>query len=82
MKYIEELDSGDAFSYKNHIFILTSDFRNSGERKGISLTDGLCRWFNGNTVCELIDLFIIDKNSNIIKVKSDDKDAKKDSNIF
>lgn len=82
MKYVEELTSGDAFSFKDQLFLLTSDFRNNGDRKAIKLDDGLCRWFPANEMCEFVELFILDKNNNIIKVKIQDEKSKENSNIF
>ena len=35
MKYIEELNLGDTFSYKDNIFVLTSDFNLLFDKKSI-----------------------------------------------
>lgn len=82
MKYVEELNSGDAFTFKDQLFILTSDFKNNGSRKAINLNDGMCKWFDANSTCEFIDLFMLDKNNNIIKVKIADEKSKENTNVF
>jgi hypothetical protein len=82
MKYVEELNSGDAFVVKDQSFVLTSDFKNNGARKAINLNDGMCKWFDANCMCEFIDLFMLDKNNNIIKIKTSDDKSKENTNIF
>jgi len=82
MKYIEEIDIGSAFAYQNSIFILTSDFKHNGQRNAIDLSNGLSRWFAGNTICEVIDLFVLDKNNNLIKVKTTHETIIQSQNIL
>ena len=37
MKYIEELNNGDSFELDNNFYVLTSDFKKSGDRLSYSL---------------------------------------------
>ena len=82
MKYIEEIDTGSSFAYQNSIFVLTSDFKQNGQRKAIDLSNGLSRWFDGDIMCEVTDLFILDKNNNLIKVKISNETNTQNQNIF
>lgn len=74
MQYIEELKPGDCFEYKNSYYILSSDFKNNGNRLCLSLIDGFSKWFNGDCIVNLNDIFTLDKDSNIIAIKERSKD--------
>jgi hypothetical protein len=77
-KYIEELDYGDAFLSDSVCYILTTDFKKNGDRLAICLKDGSSRWFNSSFITEPIQLYITDKDSNIIPIKPTEK---QDANI-
>jgi len=75
MKYIEELEFGDCFLYKNELFVLTSDFRSDDKHKCVSVKDGNPRWFDNNCVVNIIELYTLDHENNIISVKIRGKQA-------
>lgn len=70
MKYIEELVPGDAFVWNSHTFILTSDFKNNGQKNCIGLVDGFAKWFNSNDIVEHIMLYTTDNDNTIIPIKT------------
>lgn len=74
MKYIEELNFGDTFSYKDQILILTSDFRSNGSRLCYSLNNGQPCWLTNQTIVEHCQVYILDKDNNIIPIKTTNKD--------
>ena len=69
MRYLEELESGDSFSYENQVFLLTSDFKASGNRLCYSLTNGFAKWLSGQTIVESCPIYILDKDNNTIPIK-------------
>jgi hypothetical protein len=73
-KYIEELNNGDAFILNNGTYILSSDFKKNGDKLSISLVDGNSRWVKPNEMIEHIQLFIMDKENNIIAIKESKKE--------
>lgn len=73
-KYIEELNNGDAFILNNNTYILSSDFKKNGDKLSISLVDGNSRWVKPNDMIEPIQLFIMDKEDNIIAIKESKKE--------
>ncbi len=77
-KYIEELSYGDAFVGDSKYYILTSDFKKNGDRLAVCLTDGSSRWLNSSLITEPIQLYITDKDNNIISIKPTEK---QDANI-
>jgi len=70
MKYIEELLSGDIFSYQSKLFILTSDFKKNGSRLGIGLSDGFPAWFKSDEIVISEQIFILDTDNNIIPIQN------------
>lgn len=74
-KFIEELDHGDAFSFGASYYVLSTDFKKSGDQLCFSLIDGKPRWFKSNDIVSHIPLFTMDKDSNIIAIKETKKDA-------
>lgn len=69
MKYIEELNNGDSFRVNDVYFMITSDFKNNGQRLGYSLVDGSAKWFNPNTIISVEPIYILDKDNNVIAIK-------------
>lgn len=69
MKYIEEIETGDCFEYKNKFYLLTQDFKKNGDRLCIGLLDGFSNWMPQNTIVNPTDLFTMDKENNIIAIK-------------
>jgi hypothetical protein len=74
MKYIEELNLGDTFSYKDNIFVLTSDFKSNGYKLCYSLGTGNAHWLASQTIVEHSPTYILDKDNNIIPIKITNKD--------
>lgn len=74
MKYLEELNTGDCFEYNNDYYILSCDFKTNGNRMCLSLKNGFSKWFGGDSIVNLTDIFTLDKDSNIIAIKQREKD--------
>jgi len=72
-KYIEELNNGDSFTIDSIIYILTTDFKRSGERSAVSTKDGRCRWFGPSQIVNTCQLYSMDKDNNIIPIKISEK---------
>lgn len=68
-KYIEEMQNGDCFAIDDAYYVLTNDFRKNGQRLAISVKDGFSRWFDGSKMVEDAQLYIMDKDNNIIPIK-------------
>lgn len=69
MKYIEELSPGDTFVLDDKIFLLSTDFKSSGQRMAISFSNGFPTWLKAETMVENLPLFRLDKDNNIIPIK-------------
>jgi hypothetical protein len=75
MKYIEEIQYGDCFNYENKYFILTTDFKKNGDKLAVCLSDGTSKWIKSNDIIQLIDVYTLDKDNNIIAIKEREKNA-------
>jgi hypothetical protein len=73
-KFIEELNYGDAFSYNNLCYVLTTDYKKNNDRLCLSLIDGGLRWFKPNEIVEGTNLYTMDKDNNIIAIKESKKE--------
>jgi hypothetical protein len=69
MKYLEEIIIGDCFIFNNSKYILTTDFKKSGQRMCIGLNDGKISWLDSNSLIDPIDIFTVDQETNIIAIK-------------
>jgi hypothetical protein len=69
MKYIEEIQNGDCFEYQGNKFLLTADFRKSGDKLAYNLFNGLAKWFNSQDIVVLCPIYTLDANNNIVAVK-------------
>lgn len=69
MKYIEELEHGDCFSYNNQKFLLTADFKSSGDRLCYNLINGSSSWMKSNSMVDVCPIYTLDDNNNISPVK-------------
>lgn len=79
MKYIEEINAGESFSYRENTFIMSSDFRKNGDRLCLSMLDGNTRWLGPSEIVEQVVLYTIDKDSNLVKIREESKnDANQD----
>ena len=75
MKYLEELDIGDCFSFSGNHFILTADFKKNGDKLAVCLSNGLSQWVGLSCIIDPIDIFTLDTENNIIAMKERKKDA-------
>jgi hypothetical protein len=69
MKYIEELNPGDCFTFDSSLFILTSDFKKNGQKLSYSLCSGQPRWMNSQDIVESTSIYTLDENNNISPVQ-------------
>ena len=69
MKYIEELECGDTFSFNDKIYLLTADFRSDGKRLSYSLENGFANWIGNTTIVDHTPIYVLDKDNNTIPVK-------------
>lgn len=74
MKYIEELNCGDTFSFKDHIYLLTSDFKSNGQKLCYSLINGFPVWLNSDAIVNSEPVYILDQNNNTIPIKITEKE--------
>mgnify|MGYP001236900986 CR=1 FL=1 len=72
MKYIEEIEPGQSFVYQEDNFLMTSDFKKSGDRLSISLTNGVSRWMGASETVDLVVLYTIDEESNLKHIRKED----------
>lgn len=73
MQYIEELSIGDCFEVNDKRYILCADYKKNGDRLSICLSDGNSHWMSSNTMVDIIDIFTLDDNNNIIAIKKREK---------
>lgn len=69
MKYLEELEFGDCYQYNKEYYVITTDFKQNGKKLVINLANGQPKWFDSNTIIDPIDIFTLDKESNVIAIK-------------
>lgn len=71
---IEELANGDCFESNGHLFVMTCDFKSSGNRLGINLNTGNSKWFSPNDIVDKTSIFYFNKENHMIAVKEVKKD--------
>jgi hypothetical protein len=81
MKYIEELNNGDAFVVDQQIFLLTSDFKKNGSKLAYSLKNGNPKWFEASHIVDAIQIYTMDETNTIIPIKETPKDDYSSQNI-
>lgn len=84
MKYLEELSPGCFFDFKADKFILSSDYKTSGQDKKykcVSVINGFIRWFKGSEVVERLDLYYQDEDKNLVLVKEHKNEYSENTNI-
>jgi len=69
MKYLEEISPGDCFVFENKLFILTTDFKKSGDRLSYRLDNGNPFWLKPNVVIDINPIYYLDKDNNVIPIK-------------
>ena len=73
MKYLEELESGDCFRFEDKYYLKLTDYKKTGERCCISLVSGSMRWIPGESIVNEDQLYTLDKENNIIPLKTTEK---------
>lgn len=73
MKYLEEISPGDCFIFENKPFILTTDFKRSGDRLSYRLDNGKPFWLKPNVVIDINPIYYLDKDNNLIPLKTTPK---------
>lgn len=73
MKYIEEIEAGDSFLIDDKPYLLTIDFKNSGYKLAYCLENGCPRWVKNTDIVELMPVYKLDKDNNIIAIKETKK---------
>lgn len=73
MKYLEELKSGDIFTFNSSRFILTTDYKLSSDsakkRMCIQIENGNINWLKDDTIVSGLDLYYRDSEGNILALK-------------
>lgn len=69
MQYLEDIENGACVLISGEYFVVTSDFKSSGNRLLISLVNGSPRWFSSSVMVESVDIFTFDKETNILPIK-------------
>jgi len=85
MKYIEEINPGSCFVHKNKKYVLTNDFKFQHNQKYnycIFIENGFGEWLAENSVIQLLDLYFIDADKNIVPLKESKNDNSENKNIF
>jgi len=75
MKYLEELLIGDCYTHSGKQYIITTDYKKNGSRLCICLIDGTTYWAPSDLMIDPIDIFTVDKDSNIVAIKERKKDV-------
>jgi hypothetical protein len=83
MKFLEELSPGECFEFEKNFFILTKDYKTNKQQEKLSacvdIKDGNSRWISGGAIIDLVPLYTIDLENNIIPIK---ESKKSDENNF
>ena len=69
MKYIEELQNGETFSFKESYWLMTADFKNNGNRLCYNLDTGTSKWFKSNDIVNINPIYYLDAQNNICPIK-------------
>lgn len=75
MKYLEELSIGDCYTSGGKPYIITTDYKKNGSRLTVCLIDGTTHWTVSDLIVDPIDIFTVDKDSNIVAIKERKKDV-------
>jgi len=69
LKYLEELKNGEVFSFKQNYWLLTSDFKQNGEKLCYNINNGCSGWFKPDIIVDVSPIYILDNNNNIIPIR-------------
>lgn len=75
MKYLEEIATGESISFEDHKYIVTSDYKRSGDRLCVNLSTGFSKWLKSNDIVDVCPVYFLDEDNNIVAVKPTEKDA-------
>jgi hypothetical protein len=75
-KYLEELSSGDVFAADEIYYLVTTDFKNNGNRLCYDLEKGQPRWFAPNTQINHTYAYIMDNDNNFMPLKNIETEGK------
>lgn len=72
MKYIEEINHGQIFLYRNQLYVLTSDFQTQNTRTKhmcIQLNNGFAQWLASDTIVDIPPIFYQDGDNILHQIK-------------
>lgn len=73
---LEDITAGDAFYFNKECYIATCDFKTgkvNDLKKCISLKNGFSKWIDISTLIEIVPLYTIDTEGNIVPIKETKK---------
>lgn len=70
MKYLEEIQAGETFIIEDKTYLVTIDFKKNGDRLCYCLSTGSPKWLEAKSVVNINPLFYLDKDNNIIPLKT------------
>jgi hypothetical protein len=73
MKYLEQLENGECFKYKNKIFLLTCDFKNNNYKLCYNLNNGQSQWISPEAEVETYPIYTLNEDNNIIPLRNYEK---------
>lgn len=73
MKYLEEIPTGESFSFEDDIYIVTCDYKRNGDRMCVNLKTGFSKWLLPNTTVNVCPVYILDEDNNIVAIKPTEK---------
>lgn len=83
MKYLEDIAYGDCFTINGCNYIKTTDFKKNRDSLVINLSNGQSNWMKPDSIIESIDIFTLDKDSNVIAMKErSSDDTNSNQNIY
>lgn len=74
MKYLEEVKTGDSFSYEEQVYIATSDYKKNGDKLCVNLKTGFGKWLTPNSIVEISPIYLLDSDNNIIAIRPTEKE--------
>jgi hypothetical protein len=73
MKYVEELRPGECFRLGELLFLITCDFKASGDRLCYCLSDGHPKWIKTTEIVNVDPIYTLNSDNAIVAVKNYDK---------
>lgn len=66
---LKDLIFGDIFQYKTILYILSQTYNQNNKKLAINLIDGSTRWFEDSCIVNIMDLYFLDGENNIVSIK-------------